>query len=171
MSETLSSSVRLIPVGIALGSNLGDRAAEIEAGFAFLQTLSAAAIRRSSVIETEPMDCPPGSASFLNAVAEIQVDPAQLSPHDLLARLQAFETQRGRPPEHGRNSPRPLDLDILYYGDWVLETPELTLPHPRLAERLFVLRPLAELRPELVLPGGNRTVRELLATGARRESR
>jgi len=171
MSETLSSSANLIPVGIALGSNLGDRAAEIEAGFAFLQTLSAAALHRSPVIETAPVDCPPGSAAFLNAVAEIQVDPAQLSPHDLLARLQAFETQRGRPRKHGRYTPRPLDLDILYYGERVLETPELTLPHPRLAERLFVLQPLAELRPDLVLPGGNRTVRDLLATGAGRESR
>jgi len=160
-----------IPVGIALGSNLGDRAAEIEAGFAFLQTLSAAAISRSSIIETAPVDCPPGSAAFLNAVAEIEVDPAHLPPSALLVRLQAFETRRGRPREHGRNTPRPLDLDLLYYGDRVLETAELTLPHPRIAARPFVLQPLAELRPMLVLPGQVRTVRDLLATGAEPESR
>jgi 2-amino-4-hydroxy-6-hydroxymethyldihydropteridine diphosphokinase len=166
MSEAPSSSASLVPVGIALGSNLGDRAAEIEGGFAFLQTLSDVAIRRSSVIETVPVDCPPGSASFLNAVAEIQVDPAQLPPSGLLARLQVFEIQRGRPRDHGRNTPRPLDLDLLYFGDRVLESPELTLPHPRIAERPFVLLPLAELRPDLILPGQSRAVRELLATGA-----
>jgi 2-amino-4-hydroxy-6-hydroxymethyldihydropteridine diphosphokinase len=170
MSEALSSSATLIPVGIALGSNLGDRTAEIAAGFAFLQTLSDGDSRRSSVIETDPVDCPPGSSSFLNAVAEIQVDPARLRPHDLLARLQAFEIQRGRPRQHGRNTPRPLDLDILYYGGQVLETPELMLPHPRIAGRPFVLQPLAELRPDLLLPGQSRTVRELLATGAGRKS-
>jgi 2-amino-4-hydroxy-6-hydroxymethyldihydropteridine diphosphokinase len=118
-----------------------------------------------------PVDCPPGSASFLNAVAEIQVDPAQLSPSGLLARLQAFEIERGRPAQHGRNTPRPLDLDILYFGDLVLKEAGLTLPHPRLVDRLFVLQPLAELRPALVLPGQTSTVRELLAAGAGRKSR
>ncbi len=153
----------LTPVGIALGSNLGNRAAELEAGFQFLQILSAQPIRRSSIIETAPVDCPPGSAPFLNAVAELQVEPAGLSPHELLARLQGFEAQRGRAAEHERNAPRPLDLDILYYGTVALEEGGLILPHPRLARRAFVLQPLAELEPDLVLPGQTRTIRELLA--------
>jgi 2-amino-4-hydroxy-6-hydroxymethyldihydropteridine diphosphokinase len=167
MSETLSSSASLTSAGIALGSNLGDRAAEIEAGFAFLRELSAdGAVRCSSVIETAPVDCPPGSAPFLNAVAEIAANPAKLSPRSLLALLQEFEIQRGRARAHGRNSPRPLDLDLLYFGHVVLNEPGLTLPHPRLAERRFVLEPLAQLRPDLILPGQTLQVSELLATGA-----
>jgi 2-amino-4-hydroxy-6-hydroxymethyldihydropteridine diphosphokinase len=160
-----------IPVGIALGSNLGDRAAEIEAGFVFLRRLSTAgALRRSTVLETTPVDCPPGSAPFLNAVAEIQIDPAALSPLALHAQLKRFELERGRPREHARNAPRPLDLDLIYYGDLVLESPELTIPHPRAAQRRFVLEPLAQLRPELRLPGQGRTVRELLESGAEPDS-
>jgi 2-amino-4-hydroxy-6-hydroxymethyldihydropteridine diphosphokinase len=153
----------LTPVGIALGSNLGDRAAELETGFSFLQSLSIdGEIRRSTVIETAPVDCPPGSAPFLNAVAEIQVDSHHWPPEKLLANLQAFEEHRGRAAQHERNSPRPLDLDILYYGERVLHTAALIIPHPRLTERRFVLEPLAQLRPDLVLPGQARSVRELL---------
>jgi len=154
------------PVGIALGSNLGNRTAELEAAFAFLQHLAADdEILRSTIIETAPVDCPPGSAPFLNAVAEIQVDPGNLPPEVLLGKLQAFEQQRGRATERERNAPRPLDLDILYYGDCVLRTATLVIPHPRLTERRFVLEPLAQIRPELVLPGQTRSVRELLVTG------
>jgi 2-amino-4-hydroxy-6-hydroxymethyldihydropteridine diphosphokinase len=156
-----------IPVGIALGSNLGDRAAEIEAGFTFLRSLSTdGRIRRSTVIETAPVDCPPGSAPFLNAVAELLVDPGTCPPDQFHSRLKQFETERGRPPEHARNGPRSLDLDLLYFGDLVLDTPELTLPHPRAVQRRFVLGPLAELRPDLRLPGQTRTVLELLESGA-----
>ena len=157
----------LVPVGIALGSNLGDRRAEIDAGFAFLRALSAdGAIRSSTVIETTPVDCPPGSAPFLNAVAEIQVDAEALPPHQLHARLKQFELERGRSPEPERHAPRPLDLDLLYYGACVIASPELTVPHPRMMQRRFVLAPLAELRPGLVLPGQGRTVGELLESGA-----
>jgi 2-amino-4-hydroxy-6-hydroxymethyldihydropteridine diphosphokinase len=156
-----------VPVGIALGSNLGDRKAEIEAGFAFLRGLSAdGAIRRSTVLETAPVDCPPGSAPFLNAVAEIQVDSAALSPFALHAQLKRFELERGRSREHARNAPRPLDLDLIYFGEFAVESPELTIPHPRAAQRRFVLEPLAQLRPDLRLPGQGRTVRELLQGGA-----
>lgn len=152
-----------IPVGIALGSNLGDSRAEIEAGFAFLRSLAVdGAIRESPMIETEPVDCPPGSPPFLNAVAEIQIDPAALSPAGLLQRLQRFEVERGRPRRHDRNAPRALDLDLIYYGDFIMRTPELILPHPRAASRGFVLRPLAYIRPDWILPGQTRTVADLL---------
>jgi 2-amino-4-hydroxy-6-hydroxymethyldihydropteridine diphosphokinase len=167
-SSPQSTPAALVPVGIALGSNIGNRAAELEAGFAFLQTLATEPIRRSSIIETAPVDCPPDSSAFLNAVAEIVIDSARLAPRDLLAQLQDFERQRGRTPGHPRNSPRPLDLDLLYYGGVVLKEPDLVVPHPRLATRDFVLKPLAELQPNLVLPGQTRTVRELLAAGAGR---
>lgn len=155
-----------IPTGIALGSNLGDRAAEIEAGFSFLRALAIDGnVRCSSVIETLPVGCPPGSAPFLNAVAEIQLDPGILTPEKLLRGLQQFEQERGRPHKHGRNESRPIDLDILYYGGVIVQTPELIIPHPRIASRRFVLEPLAQLRPELVLPGYAKSVRELMTTG------
>lgn len=152
-----------VPVGIALGSNLGDSQAELAAGFAFLQSLALdRQIRQSSTIETEPVDCPPGSPPFLNAVVEIKVDPQMLPPAGLLQRLQRFEAERGRPHKRERNAPRPLDLDLIYYGDFVMRTPELILPHPRAVSRYFVLRPLAYIRPDWILPGQTRTVTELL---------
>jgi 2-amino-4-hydroxy-6-hydroxymethyldihydropteridine diphosphokinase len=160
-----------IPAGVALGSNQGDRAAEIEVGFSFLRTLAAnSEVLRSTVIETTPIDCPPGSGPFLNAVAEIQLDSEALSPGELLRRLQDFEVQRGRPRDHAHHSGRPLDLDILYYGDHVVQAPELTVPHPRLAGRRFVLEPLAQIHPNLILPGQTRTVSELLASGVLADS-
>ena len=161
-----------LPVGIALGSNLGDRAAEIEAGFAFLRTLAAdGRVDRSTLFETAPVDCPPGSPAFLNAVAEIQVDPAELPPEELLQSPAGVRREEGARPQHVRNSARPLDLDILYYGDRIVRTPGLAIPHPRLTERRFVLEPLARLRPDLVLPGQGRSVREILAAGAGGKSR
>ena len=153
----------LVPVGIALGSNLGNRAAELSAGIFFLRSLSAnGELMQSERIVTTPVDCPPGSEPFLNAVVEIQLDPELLPPRELLRRLQAFEIERGRPAKHAVNAPRPLDLDILYYGDQVVRQPDLVIPHPRAAERRFVLEPLSHLRPELILPGQTKTVRQLL---------
>jgi len=160
----------LVPVGIALGSNLGDCQAELNAAVVFLRTLAAdAALRESARIETAPVDCPPGANNFLNAVVEMVVDDGVLPPETLLRRLQEFEQARGRAREHERNSPRPLDLDIIYYGDAIIRTADLTVPHPRAAERPFVLRPLASLRPDLVLPGLGASVSELLARLAERE--
>ena len=153
----------LVPVGIALGSNLGDRAAELDAGIAFLRSLSAYdRIRESSRIVTVPVDCPPGSEPFLNAIAEIEVEPDILPPRELLKQLQSFELSRGRLPEREINTPRPLDLDIIYYGDWVIHDQDLVIPHPRAAMRWFVLEPLSHLCPDLILPGQIRTVRQLL---------
>ncbi|CAB4244239.1 2-amino-4-hydroxy-6-hydroxymethyldihydropteridinediphosphokinase [Methylacidimicrobium sp. AP8] len=147
--------------GIALGSNLGESAVRMEEASAFLRTLSCSAhFLRSSLWRTEPVDCPPGSPEFLNAVVEIDWEG---SPEELLAALLAFERRAGRPPAETRprNAPRPIDLDLLYCGNLVRKTAELTLPHPRLARRSFVLGPLAEIAPELRLPGFSLTVREL----------
>lgn len=146
---------------VGLGSNQGDRFAHLRAGIAFLETLACdGRVEVSAFYETAPVGCPPGSGKFVNAVAIFQTDQ---SPEDLLARMGAFELARGRPARRTRNAPRPLDLDLLYLGDRVRDSADLTLPHPRLASRRFVLQPLCDLRPELVLPGQGSSVKELLA--------
>lgn len=147
--------------GIALGSNLGDRAENIRRGIELLLarvpnvTLSAEA----PVYETEPVDCAPGTQAFLNTVIEIE---AECTPYELHAHLKAVESALGRPEQRERNSPRTLDLDLLYADDVISDDPVLTLPHPRLHERRFVLQPLADIRPDLMLPQQTLTVAELL---------
>jgi 2-amino-4-hydroxy-6-hydroxymethyldihydropteridine diphosphokinase len=147
--------------GIALGSNIEPRLLHLQAARRRIFELqdSPEPVVSSKVYETSPVDCPEGSGAFLNAVLEITT---ALSPIELLHRLQAIEQELGRPAEHGHNSPRPIDLDILYCDGLVLESPELTLPHPRIAERRFVLQPLADIRPDLVLPGSELTIAETL---------
>ena len=150
-------------VGIALGSNMGDRSAELDAGISFLSDLAEGGeVRESPRIETAPVDCPPGSRPFLNSVAEIEVDTVSLPPLHLLSCLQEFEHARGRSPLRDVNAPRPLDLDIIYYGVERFDQMGLVIPHPRAHLRRFVLEPLSHLRPDLVLPRQTKTVRELL---------
>ena len=151
-------------VGLGLGSNLGDRLEHLRQARA--RILAIAAVSRSGWIcaplyETGPVDCPPGSGLFLNTVMELEVSD-HLSMPRLLEGLRDIEAALGRPSRHPRNAPRPADIDILYAGDLVLDSPQLTLPHPRLALRRFVLEPLAALRPELILPGHDRSVARLL---------
>jgi 2-amino-4-hydroxy-6-hydroxymethyldihydropteridine diphosphokinase len=153
----------LVAVGIALGSNQGDRQAELKEGLAFLRSLSLFdRLLESNRVETRPVDCPPGSPLFLNMVAEMEVDSEVLPPRVLLKRLQEFEISRGRPAEHEINAPRSLDLDMIYYGDLVISEPGLVVPHPRAHLRRFVLEPLSHIRPDLILPGQTQTVSELL---------
>jgi 2-amino-4-hydroxy-6-hydroxymethyldihydropteridine diphosphokinase len=148
-----------VKAGIALGSNLGDRWAQVHEGLEFLRSLSADQdLKRSSLYETAPVDCPPGSGSFVNAVAEIAWAG---SVRELLAHLQEFELKKGRKPVREINAPRPLDLDILYFGAERLNETDLIIPHPRMTERRFVLEPLTEIRPDLVLPGQTKSVEEL----------
>jgi 2-amino-4-hydroxy-6-hydroxymethyldihydropteridine diphosphokinase len=135
-----------------LGSNLGDPPAQIRRA---LQTLAAMPetrlVRRSSLYRNPPagyLDQP----EFVNAVARIET---RLAPRDLLEQLLAIERAHGRVREF-RNGPRTLDLDILLYGERTVREPELTIPHPRMVERAFVLVPLAEIAPEMVVPGGGR---------------
>lgn len=106
------------------------------------------------------MDCPPGSAPFLNAVMEIVTS---LPADDLAARTGAFERELGREAQSLRNAPRPIDIDILYVGGRTIRSESLVVPHPRLTQRRFVLQPLAEVRPDLVLPGEICSVADLLA--------
>lgn len=145
--------------GIALGSNAGDREAHLRAALDAMQAADPH-LEVSPVYETEPVDCPEGSRTFLNAVAILRWGG---TPETLLKWLRGIECELGRPRAREKNSPRTIDLDILYAGDAVLRTEELTLPHPRLHERRFVLQPLCDLRPALQLPGMSGTVAELLA--------
>jgi 2-amino-4-hydroxy-6-hydroxymethyldihydropteridine diphosphokinase len=142
---------------VGLGSNLGDRQEQILRAAAFLEELGA--VRLSTIRETDPVGLT-DQPKFLNAVAELQTD---LPPRELLDRLLSIERRFGRDrTAETRWGPRTIDLDLLLYGDETVDEPGLTVPHPRLAERRFVLEPLHELAPELTLPDG-RAVRELLA--------
>ena len=148
--------------GIALGSNLGDRAANIQRGIdLLLARVPGIRLNASApVYETEPVDCAPGTQAFLNTVIEVS---AGCPPHELHTHLQAIEQALGRPEQRERNSPRTLDLDLLYADDVISDDPNLTLPHPRMHLRRFVLEPLADIRPELILPGQQVSVAELQA--------
>lgn len=150
---------------IALGSNLGDRGAHLDAAVAGLRAAPGTRLTAvSPYLETAPVG-PVPQGPFLNAAATLVTT---LSPTDLLAHLQSIERSRGRvragTPRWG---PRTLDLDLLLYGERVIDEPGLTVPHPRLHERLFVLEPLALVVPHAIVPSLRRTVAELLA-GARR---
>ncbi len=145
---------------VALGSNLGDRLATLQAACRELEVFSSKPLRKSTVYETSPVDCPPGSPKFLNAVVELDVDE-HTSPLALLRKLQGIETKLGRKPKKIHNEPRPVDLDLIYCGALRVDTPELVVPHPRAHLRRFVLQPLADLSPDLILPGQTRTVAEL----------
>lgn len=148
--------------GIALGSNLGHRLSNLLRAREQIARLSSdRELAASPIYETDPVDCESNAPSFYNAV--IEIDYAG-SPSELLAELRAIEEQLGRPANHARNTSRTIDLDLLYFGDEQIDTPNLRLPHPRLHDRRFVLAPLAEIRPELLLPNETATVAELLAT-------
>jgi len=116
---------------------------------------------RSSLWQTAPVDCPPGSPAFVNAVVGFRPRDNE-TPETLLAKLQALEREFGRRPKKVLNETRPLDLDLIAFGNETRATRELTLPHPRAHERRFVLQPLSEIALDLVLPGQSRSVAELL---------
>lgn len=151
-------------VGIALGSNLGNRLANLRHAFQAVRRRLHEGGRKSILVspiyETTPVDCEPGTGLYLNAVIEIE---SALPPIVLLDRLREVESETGRPSARRRNAPRTIDLDILYAGDLVLRSPKITVPHPRLAQRGFVLTPLADIVPARVLPGQSKSVTQLLS--------
>ena len=148
--------------GIALGSILGDRLANLRRARDQLLLVAGEGrtMKQSAIYETVPVNCKADAGSFYNAV--IEIDFAQAA-GKLLHRLQKIEETLCRLRIHPRNVSRTIDLDLLYCGDAQQSDPELQLPHPRLREREFVLRPLADVAPELRLPGETASVRELLA--------
>lgn len=150
---------------IALGSNLGDRAAHLALAMAAIAGLPRTAlVARSEAIRTEPVGLPGGAdpgGPYLNAAAVVRT---RLSPRELLFGLQRIELAQGRDraADSARWGPRTLDLDLLLYEDRIIEEPGLTVPHPRLHERRFVLEPLAQVAPRWVVPTHAATVAELL---------
>lgn len=149
-------SNQMTPVYLSLGSNLGDRDANLEAIRAALPP--EVEIRQvSSIYVTEPWGFP-DQPDFLNQVLLVDT---QLNPQDLLAYLKGIEKQIGREPGV-RYGPRLADIDIIFFGDVLLEEEGLIIPHPRFRERAFVLVPLTEITPDLQIPGSNQTVKELL---------
>lgn len=145
---------------IALGSNLNDRQAHLQAALEQLrQVPGVRVVAVSRFWETEPVGGPPDQPRYLNAVCAVDTE---LPPQELHRELLRIETQQGR--QRGwANAPRTLDLDLLLYGEEILNTPELTIPHPRMHQRTFVLGPLAEIAPTLIHPVLKRSVVELLA--------
>lgn len=144
-------------VFVGLGANLGDAAQTLREALAQLGRLpQTECVAASSLYRSAPVDA--AGPDYINAVAELRT---QLEPHELLAQLQALERHFGRDRPY-RNAPRRLDLDLLLFGDRRVASPALTLPHPRLHQRAFVLAPLAELAPLLACVGG-RSVAQALA--------
>ncbi|PYJ46034.1 MAG: 2-amino-4-hydroxy-6-hydroxymethyldihydropteridine diphosphokinase [Verrucomicrobia bacterium] len=152
----------MMRTAVALGSNLGDRLANSRSARKAILDLPNVKppILSSAIYETDPVGCEPEAGKFLNAVLEFDYEG---DPLDLLKNLKEIESALGRPPNHPRNISRKIDIDLLYCGDTATDAEELQLPHPRMHLRKFVLQPLADIRPDLVLPGQTKTVRELLA--------
>jgi 2-amino-4-hydroxy-6-hydroxymethyldihydropteridine diphosphokinase len=148
---------------VALGSNLGESAQILSRAMDQLQPLSAAPLLRSTLIRTTPVDCPPGSPPFVNAVVGLSPFPGE-TPESLLRQLQEIEVLFGRRTKIILNEPRVLDLDLIAFGSQIVNAPGLVLPHPRAHLRRFVLQPLSEIAPDFILPGQKKTVRELLLT-------
>ena len=147
--------------GLALGSNLGDRQKNLtEARRRLLERATdPSSLLCASLYETAPVDCDPEASPFLNTCLELDFD---LTPKALHEFTQSIEIDLGRPERRSTNTPRSIDIDILYAGDKTIDDPDLTIPHPRFTERRFVLEPLAEIRPDLILPNQADSIASLL---------
>ncbi len=150
---------------IALGANLGAAEQNLRSAMDALQQLATGELVRSGLWLSEPVDCPADSADFINAIVGFKPQK-RLSPASLLAELKKLEVEFGRRPDDRANGPRHLDLDIITYGDVTVNLAHLVIPHPRAHQRLFVLKPLQEVAPQLILPGFRQTVTELVEGAA-----
>ena len=166
MLPSTIDGVPRVPAFIGLGANLGDARATLQAALTELALLPHTVLRNSSSIyRSAPVDS--SGPDYLNAVAWLDT---RLDPHTLLAELQRIEQAHGRErPYH--NAPRTLDLDLLLYADQHIHSTTLTVPHPRLHERAFVVRPLAEIAPERLVPGFGRARDLLLRVAGQRADR
>lgn len=147
---------------LGLGSNVGDRESHLRAAIAMLREGDVEVEAISSTYETEPVGEVLDQADFLNAAVRIRTE---LEPEALLDLCKEIEVARGRALDAARHSPRPLDVDLLLLGELELSTERLTLPHPEVTSRRFVLAPLLELDPALELPNGARLTDALTALG------
>jgi 2-amino-4-hydroxy-6-hydroxymethyldihydropteridine diphosphokinase len=165
VSTQVAKVERLNLVGmafVALGSNLGNSTDILRGAIQRLEKFSARPLLKSSFWRTTPVDCPPDSPMFVNAVVALKPCPGE-TPESLLTKLHALEKDFGRQPKTALNEPRALDLDLIAFGSEIRSTPQLTLPHPRAHARRFVLEPLNEIAPDLLLPGQSNAIRQLLA--------
>ena len=146
---------------VALGSNLGDRLEHLRLARAKIIGLPGVSepFRFSPVYETDPVGCEPGAQNFFNAVMELDYSGEA---REFLAALRETEKSLGRDPAHRRNISRTIDLDLLYLNDCTINDADLELPHPRLHTRRFVLAPLTDIRPDLILPGQTKAIHAFL---------
>lgn len=163
-ADTLTGDMRPIRrIVVALGSNLGERLASLQGAVdALADTPDVWITGVSPVYETTPVDCPPGSETFLNAVV---LADTTLAAHRLMDRALAIEDAYDRDREKGPNAPRTLDVDLIVVGDRRSDSEALRLPHPRAGERAFVLKPWFDLEPDAELPGRGAIADLLAATG------
>src|SRR4029077_1040247 len=147
---------------VAFGSNLGDRLGNLRAARRAILALPNVRppVLSSAIYETEPVGCEPGAKKFLNAVAEFDYDG---DPTRLLEQLIRIEEGFGRRRDHPKNVSRTIDIDLLYCGSRNIESERLHVPHPRIHLRKFILQPLVDIHPDLILPNQKKTVEELLA--------
>jgi 2-amino-4-hydroxy-6-hydroxymethyldihydropteridine diphosphokinase len=147
---------------VALGSNLGDRLENLQVARRQILQLDEVhpPILSSRIYETEPINCERDASKFLNAVVEFDYDG---DPGQLLEQVARIEESLGRKRNHQKNVSRTIDIDLLYCGDRQIDNERLQLPHPRMHLRKFVLQPLTDIRPDLILPNQRKTVRQLLA--------
>jgi 2-amino-4-hydroxy-6-hydroxymethyldihydropteridine diphosphokinase len=148
-------------VVVALGSNLGDSVRVFDQAARALDAFAQGPVRRSRIFKSTPVDCPPGSPLFVNAVVAFQ-PRSGLTPETLLKSTQALEREAGRVPKRVLNEPRPLDLDLIAWGTERRDSAQLILPHPRAHLRRFVMEPLADLLPDWEVPGTGKTVKEVV---------
>lgn len=146
---------------VALGSNLGDSLRLIRDAVDSLREFSQGSFLEAPIYRSAPVDCPPGSPDFLNTVVAFVPLPKE-TPRSLLDKLQSLERAAGRKAKRVLNEARPLDLDIIAFEEIRVTEPDLIIPHPRAFERRFVLQPLADILPDLVLPGLDETIAQLL---------
>ncbi len=146
---------------IGLGSNRGDSRRILREAMKRLEEYAEGDVNASHLWQTSPVDCPPDSGDFINAAAAFQAR-SDVTPESLLGALKALEKDYGRDPNPERNAPRELDLDLLLFGEQTRSTDDFTLPHPRAVNRLFVLAPAAEVLPDVVWPGTQQSIDELL---------
>lgn len=152
--------LKTVKFAILMGGNLGNSAEIFEQAIRKLTENGVQSIRQSRIYRTAPVDCVPGTPDFSNAALTGEWNGTAA---DLLALTQRLEREAGRPARHSSRESRTLDLDLILFGEECSDSPELTLPHPRARQRLFVLEPLAEIAPEMRFPDTGESVAEALA--------